>query len=231
MQGTRPCSPASFLATALVIGLPTCALRPTHVRHRAQAGRQPAGPAQADKNRRDRAGRDARRHRGPRQQQPGVRSGRPAQAAKVEVTGSATADYLQTGQIVELKAEIDDHGAIKEKVGELTIVSLSSEKHGLFPPESEGKAGEEKGAFGAVRRPGGAASRETGQIGQTRRLKARAIPAGSYRIVGKLMIDRGGKFKVQTDRGKLSFELTEQAHRCRRLRRLHRRHQGRQDHH
>ena len=83
--------------------------------------------------------------------------------AKVQVTGSATADYLQSGQIVELKADIDDRGAMKEKVGELKLVSLSAEKQmGLFPPDSEGKAGEEKGGFWAA----GAAAERGGKPGK-----------------------------------------------------------------
>ena len=119
--------------------------------------------------------------------------------AKVQVTGSATADYLQTGLIVELKADIDDHGAIKEKVGELTIVSLSPEKQmGLFPPDSDGKAGDEKAALARGR--GGRAGRQAGQTGQTRRQRrGSAIPAGSYRIVGRL-IGRPRRQVVGADR-------------------------------
>jgi len=39
---------------------------------------------------------------------------------------------------------------------------------------------------------------------------AAAAPAGSYRIVGRLMVERGGKLKVHTPHGVVSLELTEQ---------------------
>ena len=87
--------------------------------------------------------------------------------AKVQVTGSATADCLQTGLIVELKADIDDHGAMKEKVGELTIISLSAEKQqGCFRPSRRAKRAR-KGGLGAAR--GVRAGRQARQTGQTRR--------------------------------------------------------------
>ena len=46
-------------------------------------------------------------------------------AAKVQVTGGATADYLQNRMTVEFKAEIDDQRTIKDKVEELKVVTLS----------------------------------------------------------------------------------------------------------
>ena len=55
-------------------------------------------------------------------------------AAKVEVSGKATVDYLQTGQIVEFQTEIENH-LIKGKVGQLSVVALSPDKQmGIFPP-------------------------------------------------------------------------------------------------
>lgn len=127
--------------------------------------------------------------------------------AKVQVTGTASAECLQAGLIVEFKAEIDDRGAVKEKVGELSIVSLSQERQiGLFPSEEGGaKAafGEEVGADhgGKVAKP---AKRTKASGGKN------AIHAGSYRIVGKLTVGRGGKFSVLAGRNPLAFELAEQ---------------------
>ncbi len=122
-------------------------------------------------------------------------------AAKVQVTGGATADYLQTGLIVAFKAEVDNRGAIKEKVGELTIVTLSSEKQmGLFPDavNDQGEAGGDGGGSG-----GKPARRGKGPA-------AGAVPAGAYRIVGKLIVGRGGKLSVHTGRGVLPLELADQ---------------------
>jgi hypothetical protein len=134
--------------------------------------------------------------------------------AKMQVTGTASAECLQSGTFVEFKAEIDDRGAIKEKVGELTVVSLSPERQaGLFPEGGEkaqpgfgeevatdhGKAGK------SAKRPKATAGK-TGKSGGKN-----AIPAGSYRVVGKLAVGRGGKYTVQAGHSPLSFELTEQA--------------------
>ena len=171
-----------LLATALVIGL-SASLQAQYLRHSAQPGRQtvvPTQPAEIEGTvegvtRGGIAVVDANNH-----------SWRVAvpPTAKVQVTGSATADCLQAGQIVELKADIDDRGAMKEKVGELKIVSLSAEKQlGLFPPDSDGKAGEEKGAFGA-----GAARCRAGRASRANRpstpLKAPFPPAHTASLAG-----------------------------------------------
>ena len=126
--------------------------------------------------------------------------------ANMHVSGSATPDFLQTGLIVELKAEIDGHGAIKDKVDELTIVTLSPERQmGLFPSEAAGEhadvvAGGEADGGGPSRKPAKRSSRGT----------AGATPAGTYRIVGRLIVGRGGKTSVHTGRNSLPFELAEQ---------------------
>jgi hypothetical protein len=132
--------------------------------------------------------------------------------AKVQVTGSATADFVQPGLFVEFKADIDERGTPKEKVGELTIVSLSPERFpGLFPADSDAKGGEEKGGFGVGEaaergaKGGGKAAKRAGKGAA-----AGAVAAGSYRIVGKLMSGRGGKLAVNTGRGTIPLELTEQ---------------------
>ena len=69
-------------------------------------------------------------------------------ATKVRVTGTATADALRSGLIVEFTAETDGHEAIPQKVGELTITSLTPQKQiGLFPPDELG-AGDGQGGLG-----------------------------------------------------------------------------------
>jgi hypothetical protein len=119
--------------------------------------------------------------------------------AKVQVTGSAEVDCLKMGLMIEFKADIDDQGKIKEKVGELTIVSLSPEKQpGLFPPDEPAQ----EGGFGDFATP------ERGKPKPPKRTSG-GMPAGTYRVVGKLMV-RGGKLSVQTGRKLLPFETTEQ---------------------
>ena len=129
-------------------------------------------------------------------------------AAKVQVTGGATADYLQKGLIVEFKAEIDDKRAIKGQVEELKVVTLSAgEKTGLFPPESKA---EDQGGFGTGT---DAATGKNPPSAPQRPAKARAksgaVAAGSYRIVGRLVVLHGGKYSVVTPRGKFPFELSD----------------------
>ncbi len=132
-------------------------------------------------------------------------------AAKVQVTGGATADYLRKGMIVEFKAEIDDQRAIKEKVEELKVVTLSpGTKMGLFPPES--KAGEDQGGFAAgtdAAGTGGKPAKRTAATAGKGAAKAGGIAAGTYRVVGRLIVGRGGKFSAITPRGKFPFELSD----------------------
>jgi hypothetical protein len=129
--------------------------------------------------------------------------------AKVQVTGGATAEYLKKGMIVEFKAEIDDKRTIKDKVDELKVVTLSpGEKPGLFPPESKA---DDQGGFGAggdatAKKP---AKRVTASGGKGA-AKTGGVAAGSYRIVGRLIVGHGGKLSVNVSRGKpLAFELSD----------------------
>jgi hypothetical protein len=139
--------------------------------------------------------------------------------ATIEVTGTATADYLQAGQIIELTAEVDDHGAIREKVGEFSIVTLSADKQmGVFPPEAadagsklpEGFGGDETGGKPAKAAKAAKPAKHAG--GKTGKAPGKgAIAAGNYRIVAKLKVLPGGKYALQTGRGApLALELTEE---------------------
>jgi hypothetical protein len=132
--------------------------------------------------------------------------------AKIQVTGGATTDYLQKGMIVEFKAEIDDQRAIKDKVEELKIVTLASgAKMGLFPPDS--KAGEDQGGFAASADATGTATKKPAKRPAATAGKGAAktggIAAGSYRIVGRLIVRPGGQYTVTTPRGKLQLELSD----------------------
>ena len=130
--------------------------------------------------------------------------------AKVEVSGKATTDYLQTGQIVQFQAEIENH-LIKGKIGQLSVVSLSPDRQmGIFPA---GGADDQRG-FGGE---GG------GKPGKARKAGSKILANGTYKnIVGKLTAPRGGsgKFTVLVARKKLTFQLGRSGHRRGRIDRL-----------
>ncbi len=132
-------------------------------------------------------------------------------AAKVQVTGGATADYLQKGMIVEFKAEIDDQRTVKEKVEELKIVTPTGTKTGLFPPDS--KAGEDQGGFAASKTndagTGGKPAKRPSATAGKSPAKTKGFAAGSYRIVGRLVVGHGGHLSAVTPRGKFPFELSD----------------------
>lgn len=124
------------------------------------------------------------------------------QGAKVEVTGTATADFLKTGMTVELTGTVDGHLAVKEKVSEMKIVTPSHDNpSGLFPA-----AGAEESS---VAPDNGKASKSTKRPSGTKTAKQGAVTPGKYRIVGKLVVERGEKLTVQTGRNKVSLQLAE----------------------
>jgi hypothetical protein len=142
-----------------------------------------------------------------------------APITKVHITGATTGDALRSGTIVEFTAEINDHGAIREKVDALTITSLSQEKQiGLFPSGGAKEDGVVDG-FGAdaekdkakAKGKGKDSVKTTGKSGKRTKPNPRVLPAGSYRIVGRLSVTRNGAFSVQADRTNLAFELADQA--------------------
>jgi hypothetical protein len=59
---------------------------------------------------------------------------------KVELTGTATPDYLHPGQQVRFSGEVEKGGEVKEKVNKLTIISPSPDSPpGVFPPIVSGQ--------------------------------------------------------------------------------------------
>ncbi len=130
---------------------------------------------------------------------------------KVHVTGTTTAASLRSGLIVEFTAEIDNRGAVQKKVEALTVTSLSKEKQvGVFPAAA---ADGDAGGFGAnagedaAGKPAKHGGHTPGKTGKT---VSKTQPAGSYRVVGKLIVGRGA-MSVQTGRGMLPFELEDNA--------------------
>ena len=138
--------------------------------------------------------------------------------AQVLVTGTATVDYLRPGQWVEFDVELDDQGAIKDKVEELTIITRSTEKPiGVFPAgaatdDGQGEFGANQGDdFGGM----GWGENETPPAKKARASRKNSVKgpltAGAYHIVGQLAGGRGGKFSVRAGRKPLPFDLAEQA--------------------
>jgi len=122
-------------------------------------------------------------------------------ATKVQVTGTATADCLRSGLIVEFTAEIDSHGAIQGKVDTLTITSKEKQM-GLSPSDAG------NGFGGKVMDDSGKPAKRSGHTAG--KATPHAQTAGSYRVVGQLVVGRGGMLAVQAGRGRLPFELAEQ---------------------
>jgi hypothetical protein len=109
--------------------------------------------------------------------------------AKVEVSGKATADFLQSGQIVQFEAEIENR-LIKGKVGNLSVVALTADNPmGIFPAGGGADTGSKAAGAGS-----------------------KNLANGVYRIVGKLTIARGSatKHSVLAGRKKLLFALDDQ---------------------
>ena len=120
---------------------------------------------------------------------------------KVQVTGGAEVDCLQTGMFIEFTVELDDRGASKGKIGSLAIVTLSPKRPmGLFPAKIA--IDQDDWDWGGEKDQGRQAAKPTKRA-------AGAVPAGTYRIVGRLMVGRGGKLSVQVGRASLPFELAE----------------------
>ena len=117
---------------------------------------------------------------------------------KLQVTGTATVNNLRSGLIVELSADIDNRNTIQGKIDALTITSITREKPmGVFPDADSGFGGND--ADKSVKRSAHAKSGKAGR-GQI---------VGRCRIVGRLVVGRGGSMSVQPGRGTLSFELAE----------------------
>jgi hypothetical protein len=143
---------------------------------------------------------------------------------KMSVTGSTTAAALRSTNLrplVEFNAEIDDRGAIKGTIDELTVVS--EQETGFFPA-ADTKAQGVGEAFGVgadkkdkdtnsekaeSTKPTGA--KRTKRPTRTSGKGAAHPQAGNYRIVGRLVVGRGGALSVQPGRSMMPFELSEDA--------------------
>jgi hypothetical protein len=114
---------------------------------------------------------------------------------------------------VEFTADIDSHGAIQGKVDSLTVTTLTKDKQmGLTSPDAESGFGEP--AADDSGKPAKRATRTTAKTAKTPKAgkaSAHAQAAGNYRIIGQLVVGRGGALSVKPGRTMLPFELAEQS--------------------
>jgi len=100
----------------------------------------------------------------------------PATAA-VDVTGTAEANFLKAGMMVDFKTAFDDRGEMKEKVGELTVIPSTDRKSiGILPADGSDPAD-------AKNKPGKRGGKSGDEKGEP--------PPGPCRIVGKLVNNHG----------------------------------------
>ena len=117
--------------------------------------------------------------------------------ATVDVSGTASADYLAPNLTVDFKTDLDEHGAMKDKVSELTVITPSADQPmGILDVASSANAGAAAG--GAAAGGGkGAKHNPAAAHGAAKSATAHgAAPAGPCRIVGKLTNNKG-KLSVQ----------------------------------
>jgi len=58
----------------------------------------------------------------------------PERTTKIFVTGTATLDFLRPKMLVQFNAPVDEKGAVKDKVAELTIVTAATANQSAPPP-------------------------------------------------------------------------------------------------
>jgi hypothetical protein len=131
---------------------------------------------------------------------------------KVQVTGPATRDCLRSGLAVEFTADIDSHGAIQGKVDSLTVITLTKDKQmGLSSPDADSGFGEPAADdSGKPAKRTTRTSAKTAKTAKTAKAAPHAQAAGNYRIIGQLVVGRGGALSVKPGRTMLPFELAEQ---------------------
>jgi hypothetical protein len=115
-------------------------------------------------------------------------------------TGTALADFLRPKLIVQFAADVDDSGAGKDKVGELTIVSPTPDHvSGVFP--GEGATANPAPAKPAGKGKGKAAA-PAGPSGFDNSTKAK--------VVGKVTSYKENRLIVQAGKRKVEVDLTDE---------------------
>jgi hypothetical protein len=127
---------------------------------------------------------------------------------KLRVTGTATANVLQSGIVVEFTAEFDNNGVAQGKVNALTITSLTRDKQAGLERTGDATT---NNAGDASKDSGDATGKRSKRTTHSGKAASRTQTAGVYHVVGRLIVGRGGALAVQTGRATLSFELADQA--------------------
>ncbi len=110
---------------------------------------------------------------------------------------------------MEFQAEIDNHGVAQGKVAELTVTTPGKEKVGALPGRRRGDGqGDSGGQGGELGGNAGAADGKHAKHAAAAGGKGPA--AGTYRILGGLIVGRGGKLSVRAGRTTVQFELADE---------------------
>jgi hypothetical protein len=152
----------------------------------------------------------------------------PAPGIKVHARGTATPEFLRAGLTVEFEGEIDEHGMLAKRVGQLSVVVVTRDEAGLFPPSADkpdkdkpGEKGDGGAAAGKEKEPEPQPAVQPEpplKAGKPTKRSATAknapttIAAGKYRIVGWLTSSRNGKLSVHAGaRDTVPLELADDA--------------------
>ena len=111
----------------------------------------------------------------------------PEPTTKILVTGTATIDFLKPKMLAQFNAQVDEKGVVKDKVGELTIVTPGTANQPA-PAPTKGKNG-----------------------GKPAKTEKPAASEESASKVGSVMGVHGHKVSVKAGGHMLQFELTEEA--------------------
>jgi hypothetical protein len=119
--------------------------------------------------------------------------------ARLVIIGTATADYLKPGLVLQFKAELDDDGKTTDKISEVTIVTPNADNPlGCFG----GKAGDGK-------RPANAGKATTRKADDDD--LALLLESNGLKIVGKITSVDGKQVALRAGKRRVKMELADSA--------------------
>ncbi|MEN6450278.1 MAG: hypothetical protein ABFC96_07290 [Thermoguttaceae bacterium] len=133
-------------------------------------------------------------------------------AATVHVTGAIPASMLRSGLVVEFQTEIDNRGVAKAKVDELTVTTVRRDKlPGLYPAGDGGGFGGQAAAQPGPNNGGAANAGPNAKRAKKPATAAakNAVAAGTYRVLGSLIVGRNGALSLHAGRTLVQFELAD----------------------
>jgi len=121
------------------------------------------------------------------------------QQTKVEVSGTATPEFLRPGLFVQFRAEFDKQYVAKDKVKELSVIMPTRDKPpGMWTEQAAGAEGER---FGAGVEPG---PKKPGKPGP-------AATYTAYSVTARITAARGERLTLSTGDANLSIEVSDTA--------------------